>query len=104
MLSSYNIVVLQRDVDVIFNFEVKALTSCNSIIAFPAYNGALDLSQGQLSTPAISPTKDFYFNCGMSMLFGYVKVVDDIDDINIDAIKAEAIELLPESTGGSCCD
>ncbi|HBF37086.1 MAG TPA: heavy metal transporter, partial [Firmicutes bacterium] len=95
-------VVLQRGVKAKIKFTTEKLDSCNYLVVFPEYQSQLDLSQGQVETPAIQVTRDFTFQCGMGMLHGYVKVVDDISKINLKAIKNE-IEAYRPAGGGGCC-
>lgn len=96
-------VILQRGVKVKIKFIPEKLNSCNYTIIFPEYQGRLDLSQGQTETPAITATQDFTFQCGMGMLHGYVKVVDDIHNINLNTIKKEIAAYKPAGGGGGCC-
>jgi plastocyanin domain-containing protein len=95
--------VLQRGMKAIIRFKASALDGCNSVVYFPEYNGGLDLSKGQLATPEIPITADFTFQCGMGMLHGYVKVVDDLSKVNIKAVKAEISIWQAPSTSGGCC-
>lgn len=77
---SPTVIVLQKGVKFKIKFNTEKLNSCNTIVAFPEFQGQLDLSQAnQIETPFLTPTKDFTFQCGMGMLHGYVKVVDDQD-------------------------
>jgi len=49
-----------------------------------------------------TPTQDFPFSCWMNMITGYVKVVDDVENMNLDEVKAEVSQyILP--AGGGCC-
>ncbi len=82
-------IVLQKGVKAVIKFRVSKLSSCNYQVVFPAYNGVLDLSKGQLETPPIGITSDFSFQCGMGMLNGYVKTVDNIAKADLRKIKAE---------------
>jgi hypothetical protein len=73
------------------------------VVAFPDYNGALDLSRGRLETPFLEVQRDFTFQCGMGMLHGYVKVVDDLARFDAGAIRAEVGAWRSSATGGGCC-
>ncbi|OPY58307.1 MAG: hypothetical protein A4E55_00986 [Pelotomaculum sp. PtaU1.Bin035] len=42
--------------------------------------------QRQKETPWLTPERDFSFQFGMGMLHGYVKVVDDINKVNLDSM------------------
>lgn len=96
------VLVVQKGVKTVIRFHAEKLNSCNYIVTFPDYNGSLDLSQGQTETPELTPESDFTFECGMGMLHGYVKVVENINNIDLDEIKNEVSEYKPAS-GGGCC-
>lgn len=95
-------VIVQKGLKTKIKFNPEKINSCNYVVTFPEYNGQLDLSQGQTATPEITVTQDFTFQCGMGMLHGYVKVVDDIQHIDIKAIQKEIQKYKPAS-GGGCC-
>lgn len=98
------VVVLERDVEAKIKFNPEQLNSCNYVVVFPEYRGQLDITQeNQKETPWLTPTGDFTFECGMGMLHGYVKVVDDIDQIDPEAIKREIEDYTPASGGGGGC-
>ena len=97
------VVVLQKGVPAKIKFDTEQLNSCNNVVAFPEYQGQLDLQQ-QTETPLLTPEQDFTFECWMGMLHGYVKVVDDISKVNIEDIKKEIQNYTPPagSSGGGC--
>ncbi len=95
-------VIVQKGLKTKIKFNPEKINSCNYVVTFPEYNGQLDLSQGQTATPEITVTQDFTFQCWMGMLHGYVKVVDDIQRINIKAIQKEIGSYKPAS-GRGCC-
>lgn len=95
-------VVLQRGVKARLKFIPEKLNSCNYAVIFPEYQAQLDLSNGQTETPLIDVTQDFTFQCWMGMLHGYVKVIDDLNNINLPEIKKE-IEAYRPAGGGGCC-
>lgn len=100
------VVVLQKGVKAKIKFNAEQLNGCNSTVVFPDYQGQLDISQkDQQETPWLTPTNDFTFQCGMNMLHGYVKVVDDINKVNLDDIRKEIGNYTPPagSGGGGCC-
>ncbi|TCL62067.1 sulfite exporter TauE/SafE [Hydrogenispora ethanolica] len=96
------VIVLQRGIKAKLKFNPEKLNSCNNIVAFPEYGGQLDLSAGQLETPPLEVTEDFTFQCWMGMLHGYVKVVADLQQIDMKAIKKE-VEAFRPAGGGGCC-
>ncbi len=99
-------VVLQKGVKAKIKFNTERLSSCNAIVVFPEYQGQLNL-QSQKETPWLTPTQDFTFQCGMGMLHGYVKVVDDVNKVNLDDIKKQIQNYTPPrgigGSGGGCC-
>ena len=97
------VAVVQKGIKTKIKFVAEKLNSCNSYVTFPALNGALDLAAGKLETPVLTPETDFTFECGMGMLHGYIKVVDDIKKVNIDDVKKEISQFKPATNGGSCC-
>lgn len=98
------VVVLQKGIPAKIKFNTEKLNSCNSTVVFPEYQAQMDL-QSQKETPELTPDSDFTFQCGMGMLHGYVKVVDNISKVNKDDIKNEVKNYTPSagSAGGGCC-
>jgi plastocyanin domain-containing protein len=97
-------IVLQKGMKAIIKFRPQGLTACTNQVIFPEYNGGLDLSRGQLETPAIPITADFTFQCSMGMLHGYVKTVDDLAKLDMRKIRAEiGAYRASAGGGGGCC-
>ncbi len=98
-------IILQKGVKAKIKFNSEKLNSCNYAVVFPEYGGQLDLSQGQTETPMLEITQDFTFQCWMGMLNGYVKVVDNLNNIDWNGIKKEIAAYRPASGGGGrgCC-
>lgn len=99
------VVVLQKGVKAKIKFNPEQLSGCNSTVVFPEYQGQLNL-QSQTETPYITPDQDFTFQCGMGMLHGYVKVVDDVSKVNLDDVRKEIQNYTPpagSTGGGGCC-
>ena len=97
------VIVMQRGVKGKVKFVAGNLGSCNSVVNFPEYQGGLDLRQGQLETPMLPITSDFTFECGMGMLHGYVKVVDDAANVDLNAVRAQVASFKPRAGAGGCC-
>ncbi len=97
------VVILQRGAKAKLKFNPEKLNSCNNVVSFPEYGGQLNLSDGQLETPLLEVTQDFTFQCWMGMLHGYVKVVDDINHVDLEAIKKEVSAYRPAAGSGGCC-
>ena len=97
------VIVMQRGVKGKVKFVAGSLSSCNAVVNFPEYKGGLDLRQGQLETPFLDITSDFTFECGMGMLHGYVKVVDDTNKVDLNAVRAQVASYKPRVGAGGCC-
>jgi sulfite exporter TauE/SafE/plastocyanin domain-containing protein/copper chaperone CopZ len=99
-------IVLQKGMKAVIKFKASQLTSCNNVVMFPEYNGGLDLSKGQLETPALTITQDFTFQCWMGMLHGYTMTVDDLSKVDVNKVKAEVAAYRASSSSGGaggCC-
>ena len=97
------VIVVQKGVKAKIRFAAEKLNSCNYLVYFPEYQGGLDLSKGRLETPYLEVNEDFTFECGMSMLHGYVKVVDDITRVDLAAVRRQVAAFKPAAGGGGCC-
>lgn len=97
------VVVIQRGVKTNLIFNGEKLNSCNQRLIFPEYQSSIDLNQGENKIEFI-PQNDISYMCWMGMLNGYIKVVDDINNVDIDALKAEISQFQPaKGAGESCC-
>jgi copper ion binding protein len=96
-------VILQRGIKAKIKFNPEKLNSCNYVVVFPEFQGQLNLGQGQTETPALDVASDFTFQCYMGMLHGYAKVVDDINNIDMNAVKKEVEVYRPAGGGGGGC-
>jgi sulfite exporter TauE/SafE/copper chaperone CopZ len=97
------VIVVQKGVKTKIRFIAEKLSACNSVVYFPEYRGGLDLGKGTLETPYLDVAGDFTFECGMSMLHGYVKVVDDISRVDMKAVARQVAAFKPASGSGGCC-
>ncbi|MDR1839803.1 MAG: sulfite exporter TauE/SafE family protein [Treponema sp.] len=82
------IVVMQRLLPARWNINIDSIDPGNNSLIFPAYYTMLDMEQGD-NIIDVLPTDDFDFSTIDNVFYGYVKVVDDINSINIEAIKTE---------------
>jgi plastocyanin domain-containing protein len=82
------IVVMQRRLPAIWNINIESPDPGNSRLIFPAYFTVLSMKQGD-NRIQVMPTGDFDFSTGDNVFYGYVKVVDNINNVNIEAVKAE---------------
>ena len=82
------IVVLQADVDTEWTVINKSSRPGNAALLFPAYYTQFPMEQGE-TTLYLYPTDSFDFSTQDNAFYGYIKVVEDIEDIDIEAIKEE---------------
>jgi len=82
------IVVVQQGLAVVWIINIDSLDPGNSSIIFPAYRQWVETDQGANPIQFI-PAADFDFSTADNVFYGYVKVVNNINNIDIDAIKAE---------------
>lgn len=99
------VIVVQRDLETIWTMKTTSLNESNETLLFPYYSTSLPMEEGGNSIYFI-PDNDFDFSAVDYSFFGYVKVVDDINNIDLEAIKKEVDEFAPtiqefDSTGGS---
>lgn len=96
------VIVIQKGIQTKWVINGEQLNSCNNSLIFPEYNAKMDLKSGE-NELKFTPEADFTFRCWMGMLNGYVKVVDDINKINLEDIKAEVGAYKPAGGSGGCC-
>lgn len=96
------VVVMQAGIETQWIINGKELDSDNSKLIFPAYNAQIDVTLGENALQLV-PERDFPFQSWTGKLNGYVKVVEDINKINIDDIKSEVKNYTPPAVewGGS---
>lgn len=84
------IVVVQAGRDTKWNIINKSTDAANgSGLLIPAYNTQLTLGKGD-NALYVYPTASFDFLTEDNVFFGYVKVVDQLEEIDLERIKAEA--------------
>ncbi|MDR1399206.1 MAG: sulfite exporter TauE/SafE family protein [Treponema sp.] len=111
------IVVLQRNMPAMLSINNDSLDPGNTRLIFPAYYTQLDINQGE-NIIQLMPTSDFDFSTGDNVFYAYIKVVDDLNNIDadmIEAIKTDVsnfeTQIYPEAYfetaaavgGGGCC-
>jgi hypothetical protein len=82
------VMVMQRDVPTIWVINIESYDPGNSLLVVPAYFAQIDTRQGE-NVLQLYPEADFDFSTGDNIFYGYVKVVDDISRVDIDAVRAE---------------
>ena len=95
-----NALYVQKNMPVKWIIDGKSLNSCNGTIVVPSLNKQLNLKPGENIIEFTPKDKDISFSCGMGMIRGIIKVVDNVD--SVDASKADA-SLPAPSSGMSCC-
>jgi sulfite exporter TauE/SafE/copper chaperone CopZ len=85
------ILVLQRGIPAAWSINNDSPDPGNSRLIFPAYYTKIDMEQGTNGIQLI-PSEDFDFSTADNVFYGYVKVVDDLGDVDIEAVKTEAAE------------
>jgi plastocyanin domain-containing protein len=82
------IVVVQRGLPVLWTINVNSLDPGSGSIIFPAYYQHIATEQGANPIQLI-PAADFDFSTADNIFYGYVKVVNNMTNVDIDAVKAE---------------
>jgi plastocyanin domain-containing protein len=82
------LIVVQWGVPTVWTINNNSLDPGNSRLIFPAYRTQIDMKQGD-NVIQLMPSADFDFSTGDNVFYGYVKVVDDLTRLDLDAIKTE---------------
>jgi plastocyanin domain-containing protein len=82
------IVVVQQRLQVFWTINIISNDPGNSSIIFPAYYTKIETEQGA-NQIRLSPATDFEFSTADNVFYGYVKVVNNINRFNINAVRAE---------------
>lgn len=89
------VIVVQKDLETVWAINGKNVdTLPNNILVFPYYGAQLEVYEGE-NPIRLYPDGDFDFCTSDTNLYGYVKVVDDINNIDEEAIKKEVSEYRP---------
>ena len=104
------VLVVQRGLPAAWIINNDSLDPGNSRLLFPAYYTKIDIEPGE-NLIELLPADDFDFSTADNVFYGYVKVVDDLSAVDIDAVKAEAAEtetlIYPEEyfeqASAGCC-
>jgi sulfite exporter TauE/SafE/copper chaperone CopZ len=83
-----SIVVMQKRLPALWTISIDSLVTGGSGIVFPAYYAIIETEQGENQLRLV-PSEDFEFYAAGSVFFGFVKVVDDITRVDIEAVKVE---------------
>lgn len=82
------LVIMQKNIQTEWNINGEALDGCNDSLNFSDYGSTIDINDGDNIVGFITEA-DFTLSSWMGILNGYVKIVDDIDSMDIEAIKIE---------------
>jgi len=83
------IVVMQRRLPALWTITVDSPGQDNGGIVFPAYYTIIETAQGD-NQLRLTPNDNFQFYTADNLFYGYVKVVNDIARVDVEAVKAEA--------------
>lgn len=106
------IMIVQEGIDVEWVINNVSTKFNNFQLLVPYYSTQLPLTISE-NKLYFYPVGDFDFSNGDGSFFGYVKVVEDINNIDIDAIKKEVsefktmvwpLEIYEGNNGPSCCN
>jgi sulfite exporter TauE/SafE/copper chaperone CopZ/plastocyanin domain-containing protein len=82
------LIIVRRGVPALWTITNDSLDPGNSRLIFPAYYVSIDMEQGS-NTIQVMPAADFDFSTADNVFYGYVKVVDDLNAVDIESVKAE---------------
>jgi plastocyanin domain-containing protein/sulfite exporter TauE/SafE/copper chaperone CopZ len=91
---------VQKNMPVKWIIDGKALNSCNGQISVPSLNKLVNLKPGENVIEFTPKDKDINFSCGMGMIRGIIKVVDNVE--TVDTTKPDSSIPAP-SSGMACC-
>lgn len=102
----YAPIVVQKDVPV--KWTIKAdeseLNGCNNPVTIPKYNIVKKLVPGE-NIIEFTPSQEgnITYTCWMGMISSNIKVVNNINEVNIEEIQQEFDNNVPSGGGGSGC-
>ena len=88
------VIVMQKDLETTWTINNNNNGLASGSLIFPLYNAELYMVSGE-NTVGLYPAADFDFSTKDNAFYGYVKVVDDINNIDIEAIKEEVGRYVP---------
>ncbi len=97
------VVVVQKGMLTRFEFNLQG-QGCDQFVVFAQQEKEIDLSDNHVVT--ITPTEDFEVSCGMGMDGFKVKVVDDVNSVDVEQIQADIAnnpDLYETSSSGCSC-
>lgn len=82
------LIIMESALETEWNIHAESLNEGNKTLLFPFYESIIPLNEGD-NRLYVLPILDFDFSTIDYNFFGFVKVVDDINDIDVDAIKEQ---------------
>jgi hypothetical protein len=109
---SPSVITVQRNIPTVWVINNNSLEDGNNELIFPAYYTKMPMRDGD-NVIQLLPTDDFDFSTSDNVYYGFVKVVDDIHNVDTAAIKNEVADwetqVYPDeyfaqaAAGGGCC-
>jgi sulfite exporter TauE/SafE/copper chaperone CopZ/plastocyanin domain-containing protein len=88
------VIVVQSGLETVWTINGSNLDTNNGSVLFPYYYAQLTVKEGE-NPIDFYPDQDFDFFTVDGTSYGYVKVVDDINNLDLEAIKKEVSEYRP---------
>lgn len=88
------VIVMERGLETSWTISTEVLDDSNELLLFPYYDTFLPLEEGD-NTIYLVPDEDFDFSSSDYSYFGYVKVVNDIETIDLEKIRKEVSAYVP---------
>lgn len=85
------IIVLQRGIETEWTIQIDKIKEGREQLLFPDYWSVIPLEKGE-NKLMLYPEADFDFSTEDQKMFGYVKVVDDINKVNLKEVRKEVKE------------
>lgn len=95
-----NAFYVQKGIPVKWVIDGKEINTCNNAIIVPSLNKEIKINRGENILEFTPEDKDMYFSCWMGMINGVIKVVDELESVDISVPDPT---LPAPSTGPSCC-
>jgi sulfite exporter TauE/SafE len=95
------VLVVQKGIPALWTINALKLSTCTDQIVFPDIEEGLNLREGE-NRIRFTPEEDLSFRCGMGMLNGYIKVVDDLKKVDLAQVAREIKSIKPAASS-SCC-
>jgi sulfite exporter TauE/SafE/copper chaperone CopZ len=93
------VVIVQSGLNTVWTINGKNVDVSKNLILFPYYYATLEVKEGE-NPINFFPDQDFDFYTSDGTYYGYVKVVDDINNIDLDSIKKEIANYKPSDSTG----